>query len=391
MKKAIVIIPTYNEKGNIGKFIAELENEVFPQINSYEMNILIVDDSSPDGTAEIVEELRKKYSNLHILRDGEKEGLGAAYVRGMSHAIDKLAGDVLFEIDADFSHDPHKIPEFLQKIDEGYDFVIATRYSAGGSIPSDWGFMRKVYSVMGNLMARAILMRFYIHDWTGGYRAIKKEVFMKVKNDLTQFKGYTFQVAFLHKAIQQGYKVAEVPIHFVDRTRGKSKVATRDFITNTLVYLVRERLKELRKSPFMKYAITGFLGYIINALSLEFFADILVWAPFIAGIFAAELSIIWNFIVNNAWAFSHHKITSKSKFLVKFLQFNFVSLGSVLINSTIIYFGTTWFGNTVLVRQISLIIAIGFFVVPYSYTMYNIFIWKRWHISFLSRFQKMVG
>lgn len=391
MKKATIILPTYNERGNIDRLVVELEENIFPKINNYEMSILVVDDSSPDGTANIVEELMKKYKNLYLLKDGPKEGLGAAYVRGMSEAVEDLNTDVLFEMDSDFSHDPHKIPEFLEKIDEGYDFVIATRYSAGGSIPSDWGIKRKFYSVVGNFLIRCILTRFYIHDWTGGYRAIKKDVFLKIKRQLKVYKGYTFQVAFLHKAIQNNFKVAEVPINFMDRTKGESKIGTGDFISNTLKYILSERISELKKSPFMKYAITGFLGYIINAVSLEFFADILLWPPFISAMLAAELSIIWNFIVNNAWAFSHHKITSPAKFLVKFLQFNLVSFGSVLINSTIIFLGTHWFGNNVLVRQVSLIIAIGFFVVPYSYSMYNIFIWKRWHISFLSRFQKMVG
>jgi dolichol-phosphate mannosyltransferase len=391
MKKAAIILPTYNEKGNIDRLINELEQNIFPRIKNYEMHIMVVDDSSPDGTAQVVEKLQEKYKNLHLLKDGPKDGLGAAYVRGMSAAIDTLGADVLFEMDADLSHDPEKIPEFLEKIDEGYDFVIATRYSAGGSIPKDWGFKRKFYSVVGNWLIRLILTRFYIHDWTGGYRAIKKEVFLKIKNDMKQYKGYTFQVASLHKAIQNNFKVSEVPIHFIDRTKGESKIGTGDFISNTMRYIIVERMKELKRSPFMKYAITGFMGYIINAVSLEFFADILMWPPFISAMVAAELSIIWNFIVNNAWAFSHHKITSPTKFLMKFVQFNLVSFGSVLINSTIIYLGTHWFGNTPLVRQISLVIAIGFFVVPYSYSMYNIFIWKRWHISFLSRFQKMVG
>lgn len=386
----VIVIPTYNEKENIESLITVLENDVFPKIKNHKMSILVADDTSPDGTAEVVKKLASKWKNIELSM-GEKKGLGAAYSRGMSYAIEHMKADVLFEIDADGQHNPHKIPEFLEKIDEGYDMVIGTRYSAGGGIPENWGLKRKIYSVMGNLLIRSILMRFYIHDWTGGYRAIKKEVFMTVKSKVKKYKGYTFQVAFLHKAIQEKFAIAEVPFQFEDRTMGNSKIAPAETIADTLKYVIKERIIELRHSPFMKYAITGFVGYVINAISLEFFADIIHMHPFFAALIAAELAIIWNFVVNNSWAFAKHKIDSSSLALYKFVQFNLVSLGSVLINSSIIFIGTHIFGNTPLVRQISLVVAVGFFVVPYSYTMYNIFIWKRWRISFLSKLQDLVG
>jgi dolichol-phosphate mannosyltransferase len=386
----VIVIPTYNEKENIGNLITVLENEVFPKIKNHKMFILVADDKSPDGTADLVKKLSQKWKNI-ALSSGDKKGLGAAYIRGMSYAIDQMKADVLFEIDADGQHNPHKIPEFIKKIDQGYDMVIGTRYSAGGGIPKNWGVKRKIYSVLGNLLIRSILMRFYIHDWTGGFRAIKKEVFITVKDKVKKYKGYTFQVAFLHKAIQEKFTVAEVPFQFEDRTMGKSKIAPAETISDILRYVIKERIIELRYSPFMKYAITGFVGYVINALSLEFFADIIRMHPFFAALLAAELAIVWNFIINNSWAFANHKIESSSRALFKFVQFNLVSLGSVLINSVIIFIGTHVFGNTPIVRQISLVIAVGLFVVPYSYTMYNIFIWKRWRISFLSKLQDLVG
>lgn len=388
--KAVVIIPTYNESGNIEKIITVLEQEIFPKIKNYQMAILVADDSSPDGTADIVKELMKKYKNLK-LDIGEKKGLGAAYVRAMSFAVSEMDADVMFEMDADFFHDPHKIPEFLKKIDEGYDMVIGTRYSAGGSIPENWGMHRKLFSVVGNSIVRFTFMRFWLHDWTGGYRAIKKEVFLKEKSELGKYKGYTFQVAFLHKAVANKFKIAEVPFKARDREAGRSKIAPAEYIFNLLKYVFTARAIELARSPFMKYAITGFLGYLINATSLEFFAAVLLWSPFFAALVSAELSIIWNFFVNNFWAFGEQKITNPWKIIVKFPQFNLVSFGSLLIISTIVWLGTHIFGNTTLVRQVSLIIAIGFFVIPYSYSMYNIFIWKRWHISSLSKLQEKLG
>lgn len=388
--RVVIINPTYNEKGNIDRLIAILEEEVFPKIKNHEMHILVADDNSPDGTGDIVKDISKKYKNLSLIT-GEKQGLGAAYLRAMSFAIEELKADIMFEMDADFFHDPYKIPEFLDKIDEGYDMVIGTRYSGGGSIPKNWGLHRKLFSIIGNSLVRIILMRFWIHDWTGGFRALRKNVFLKEKEELTRFKGYTFQVAFLHKAIRDGFKVAEVPFDAKDRTLGRSKIAPLEYIIDLLKYVVTARFFEILHTPFPKYAITGFTGYIINALALEFFTDTLGFHAGLAGALGAEFSIIWNFIVNNFWAFSQYRITSGFRLPLKFLQFNLVSGGSVLIIGTVISVGVWLFGDIRLVRQIFLIIAIGFFVIPYSYTMYNLFIWKRWRPRFLHKIQDLIG
>lgn len=388
--KAVVIIPTYNEKGNIEKLLDVLEKEIFPQIKNYEMGILVADDNSPDGTADIVKDHMKKWKNIELIT-GKKEGLGAAYIRGMDHAISKMNADVVFEMDADFFHDPKKIPDFLKKIDEGHDFVIGTRYSNGGSIPSNWGFHRKFLSVVGNLVIRSILMRFYIHDWTGGYRAIKKEVFLKEREKIKKFKGYTFQVGFLLSAVEDGFKVAEIPFSATDRVAGRSKIPAGQTIFQTLSFVIIARMIELVHSPFLKYAITGFVGYLINAISLEILSRVFSFHPLPAAAIAAELSIVWNFIVNNFWAFGNQKITSPWKVLIKFPQFNLVSLGSLVLITSTVFVGTHLFGNTTMARQVSLVVAIVLFVIPYSYSMYNIFIWKRWHIASLSKLQKKLG
>src|SRR3990170_5514201 len=119
--KVVIINPTYNEKENVEKLITILENKIFPQIKNHEMNILVADDNSPDGTAEEVKKLMKEWENIEI-NQGERHGLGAAYVRAMTYAVDKMNAEIMFEMDADLSHDPKKVPVFLQKIDEGYDF-----------------------------------------------------------------------------------------------------------------------------------------------------------------------------------------------------------------------------------------------------------------------------
>lgn len=389
--KVAIIIPTYNEKENIEKIIRILEDEVFPKLKKYDMHIVVADDNSPDGTSEVVKRLRKEYKNIHLIEHGKKQGLGAAYVNAMTITLKDLNPDVMFEMDADLSHDPYKVPEFLKKIDEGYDMVIGTRYSSGGSIPENWGWHRKLFSIFGNNLVRIVLTRFYIHDWTGGYRAFKKEVFIKEKSELTAFKGYTFQVSFLHKAVRDGFKVAEVPIKFTDRTLGRSKIAPTEYIADLLKYVFVARFWELVHSPFLKYGITGFIGYLINAISLEIFVQVVGLPSPLAAFFSAELSIIWNFFVNNFWAFSSQRIESKSLLFKKFLQFNLISAGSLVIITSSIWVTTHMFGDTLTVRQLTLPFAIGILVIPYSYSMYNLFIWKRWRPASLAKLQDMVG
>lgn len=386
--KAVIIIPTYNEKGNIESLIDILERQIFPQIKNHEMNILVADDTSPDGTADVVRELMKKYGNIDLI-SGPKKGLGAAYVRAMEHAVNKGA-DVLFEMDADLSHDPKKIPELLQKLDAGYDIAVGARYIEGGSIPANWGFHRKAFSILGNLIVRVVLGRFWHHDFTTGYRAIKSQVFLELKPELIAFRGYTFQVSFLHKAMQHGFKIAEIPFHFADRTLGKSKIAPREYIFDLLSYIFVARFFEILRSPFPKYVITGFTGYAINAVALEVFKSFGLHAG-IAGALGAELAIIWNFTVNNLWSFKKYQIKETKKIPLKFIEYNFVSLGSVIIIGTVITVGVTLFGDTRFIRQAFLVVALGLFVIPYSYTMYNLFIWKRWRPRFLQKIQELVG
>jgi len=247
--KIVVVTATYNEKDNIGKFITVVEEEVFPKIKQHDMCLLVADDNSPDGTGDIVRQFMQKYPNLDI-NSGSKKGLGAAYVRAMSYAIEHMGADILVSIDADLQHDPHTIPAFLEKMQQGYDIVCGTRYSDGGSTPKSWPLYRKAFSVIGNFTVRAITGRFHLHDWTTGYRAIRKEVFLQERENIRPFQGYTFMVAFLYKSIMDGYKAGEVPIHFMNRKLGDSKIAPIEYIINLLKYVISERIRELQ--PFKK-------------------------------------------------------------------------------------------------------------------------------------------
>ncbi len=408
--KVVIIIPTYNEKGNIERVVDILEREIFPKIENHNMHILVVDDSSPDGTSGIVLSMMKKYKNLHLLSYGEKLGLGAAYVRGMSYAIEKLQAEVMFEMDADLSHDPKKVPEFLKKIDEGYDLVIGTRYSQGGSIPQNWRTVRKVYSVFGNLLVRSILMRFSIHDWTGGFRALRKEVFIKEKLELTAFKGYTFQVSFLHKAVRDGFKVAEVPIHFTDRTLGRSKIVPKEYIIDLLRYVIIARILELKR--FIKFLIVGTTGFIVQIVAQEVsvragiaYSIGIVLAPIafsitssdniaavrdaVAGGIGAEGAILSNFLFNNFWTFNDtHQIKQRSGFFARLGKFNFTSFASIIIQATSIWIFVQLLGESITIfsyaiptRIVVVIPTIIFLIIPINYIIYNKIIWKTQYIK----------
>ncbi|HEX8931913.1 MAG TPA: glycosyltransferase [Patescibacteria group bacterium] len=383
--KAIIINPTYNEKENIQKLIDILEEEVFPPIKNWEMGILVADDNSPDGTAEVVRDLMKKYKNLHLIT-GSKKGLGAAYVRAMDYAIKELHADVIFEMDSDLQHDPKKVPQFLAKIEEGYDFVIGTRYSAGGSIPASWGLHRKFLSVFGNIFIRFVLMRFKIHDWTGGYRAFKKEVFITEKDKIKQYTGYHFQVGTLLNVVHDGFKVAEVPFHFKDRTAGSSKIPGMQTIIKTLTFVIVERIKELKR--FIKFLFVGGTGFIVQYATTYLFI-ILNFEQFIAAMIAGEVAIITNFILNNLWTFKDTKeIKEKGHFFTRLLKFNFASLASIGIQGVAVYFAVLFFGETLTIfgheihtALVILFPTIIFLVLPLNYIIYNKVIWKTHYLQ----------
>lgn len=369
----VIIIPTYNEKENIIKLISVLEEEVFPTIKNHTMSILVADDTSPDGTGEEVKKLMGKWKNLE-LSIGKKHGLGAAYIRAMEYAIEKMDADVVFEMDADFSHDPFKVTEFLEKIEKGNDFVLGTRYSDGGSIPNDWGFRRKMYSILGNFVVRAILMRFTIHDWTGGYRAIRKEVFLKEKEKLKPYTGYTFQVAFLHMALQDGFKAAEVPIQFPDRTKGESKITSGQYIKHLLTYIISARIKELIWGKFGKFLVVGGVGFIVNAIVLETLVKFADWHPAGANLVGAAFAIFSNYNFNNLWTFKDRKSKTIMSYLTRLISFYASSaFGVIFIQTGTIFIGTHTIGEQY--YFLYFIFGTGLLLI-WNFTMYSKVIWK---------------
>ncbi|MDO8503311.1 MAG: glycosyltransferase [bacterium] len=398
----VVIIPTYNEVENIGKMLDVLTQEEFPKIKGYTMKILVVDDSSPDGTGDIVRERMGKNKNIELLL-GKKEGLGAAYARGMRYAISKMRADAVIELDADFQHDPKDVKRLVAAFDEGYDYVIGSRYIKGGSIPAQWSFYRKFVSGFGNLFARVVLLFLKLHDVTSGFKLTRVKGFLdQVDLDHLLSKSYAYKINLLYAIVKnRGARVMEIPIKFHYRERGSSKIEHEDLTESFKVVIIL-----FFKSRFFKFAVVGFVGYLINAIGLEVFrrSGIFSWAAvsfsgFNHGVFsllsqpsawsaaaATELAIMSNFTFNNFWTFSAKSITRPIRFVWKFLQFNLTSLGALVIQFVVVGIAVMIFEDTRLVRQIAVVVAMPL-VVAYNYTMYNVFIWKTWKVPGLGWFQ----
>ncbi|OGH51259.1 MAG: hypothetical protein A3H17_00010 [Candidatus Levybacteria bacterium RIFCSPLOWO2_12_FULL_37_14] len=371
--KIVVIPATYNEKGNIERLITILEEEVFPKIKNHEMYILVADDNSPDGTAIEVKKLMGKWKNIGI-SSGIRNGLGAAYIRGMTYAVEKLGADVIFEIDADLQHDPHKIPQFIKKIEEGYDMVVGNRYSDGGSIPENWPLLRKIFSIVANIFVRIVFTKFSIHDWTGGYRALKKEVFLKEKPKLDNYSGYIFQISFLHRAVRDGFKIGEVPFHFSDRTMGNSKIAPLGYIADVVGYVVISRIKELIFGKFGKFLIIGGTGFIINAIFLRMLVERANWHPASANLIGGVVAIFFNYNLNNLWTFKDRQSSGFVSYFLKLIGFYLSSgTGVLFIQTGTILALTQFFGK----ENYFIYFLIGtFFLLIWNFTMYSKVIWK---------------
>ncbi len=404
--KIVIISPTYNEKINITKMIPVLLEEVFPKIKNHDMYLLIVDDTSPDGTGDVVREFMKKWENIELL-EGAKNGLGSAYIRGMQYAIEKMHADAVIEFDADFQHDPHDIPRLIAAMDEDVDYVIGSRYVKGGEIPKEWGFDRKIKSIFGSLFARIVLFTFGIHDMTSGFKLTKTSYLERVDLVNLYSRNYAYKMQILYEVVKLGAKVKEVPIIFYERTQGKSKMDTNDLIESFMVVL---KLRVRDSMRFIKFLIVGGTGFIVQLLLQEgtiaigfarllavlvsgiiatFFAypDVTALSHAIGAGFGAEAAIISNFLFNNFWTFNDRRGKKHlGKFIFRFFKFNGASLLSIFIQAFMVWIGEKVVGPMSMVGAIQIptrilvvVPTIILLVIPLNYIIYNNVIWKHKH------------
>lgn len=221
MSDSLIIIPTFNEKENIEKII----RKVFSLSDFFE--ILVIDDGSPDGTADIVKKLRSEYPALHLEERTGKLGLGTAYIHGFKWALERPQYQYIFEMDADFSHNPDDLIRLKTACVNGADVAIGSRYVNGVNVVN-WPMSRVLMSYFASMYVR-LVTRINVQDATAGFKCYRRKVLATIPLDKIKFVGYAFQIEMKFTAIKYGFKVVEVPIIFTDRTEGVSKMSTRIF------------------------------------------------------------------------------------------------------------------------------------------------------------------
>ena len=214
MPKAVVCLPTYNERENIEPMLRALGDKG--------VRVLVIDDNSPDGTGELADRLAQELGYVDVLHRERKEGLGPAYLAGFRHA---LAGDaeLVLEMDCDFSHDPDYVPHLITAVTDGADLALGSRYVPGGGV-RNWGLLRRLISAGGSFYAR-IILGVKVRDLTGGFKCYRRVVLEAIDLDAVDSKGYAFQIETTYRALRAGFKVVEVPITFADREVGGSKMS----------------------------------------------------------------------------------------------------------------------------------------------------------------------
>jgi len=240
-EKICVVIPTYNERENVKTLIPKIFETA--ESEGLDLEVLVVDDSSPDGTGDLVEEMARENPKVHLVRRLGKLGLGSAYKDGFRKAINDFGARILVEMDADGSHDPRFLPKIVGKLSEGYDVVVGSRYVEGGAIKG-WGLKRRLISSTANLLARW-LCGVKVKDATSGYRAFKAEALKRLDLEKVSSSGYAFQVETLFWAEKANLKIGETPIIFVDRVKEKSKLGPGEIVkfASLCLRLALRRLK----------------------------------------------------------------------------------------------------------------------------------------------------
>lgn len=335
MKDISIIIPTFNEKGNLQELFRRIDNSLDC---AYEC--ILVDDNSADGTREFAEELSKKYPIRVIYRKSER-GLASAVVEGFKHA----SGNIFVVMDADLQHSPEKIPELIKELEKGSDIAIASRYIQGGGIEK-WSYFRRLTSYIAQFLAKTILPGVRkIRDPLSGFFALNREV---IKESNLNPSGYKILLEILAKGNYK--KVAEVPLIFKERKTGKSKLNLREEI-NYLRHLYKLSKSEKEISRFLKFCLVGLSGVLVNLGLLQLLTEIFGLFYLVSAVFSIESSILSNFILNEIWTFRERRTSPRKDVLNRAIKFNIVGIGGLLINVAILFLLTESFGIYYLISE----------------------------------------
>lgn len=337
-----VIVPTLNEKDNV-EHLAEKIKDVLKQ--DYE--IIFVDHNSDDGTVEKINQLEERSNNIRTVLKGDREGLGAAIIQGLEAA----KGDIIVQIDADFSHPAEKIPDLIQQLNNGRDLAIGSRYIEGGGRNDP--FHRRVFPIIGSILYTKLLSS-PVKDFTSGFKAYSQKSAKLVLENKENFpRGFHFQASSLFYLLENEIDVVEVPIEFSERRSGKPKYGFGDLIDNGLLF---GKLFTEKHKNFWKLGVVGTSTALLNMATLflltEFFG---VYYLFSAAI-AVELSIISNFVLDNIWDLAERGRAKLRNIFRCFKRYNLVSLSGLILNLLILWFLTDIVGIYYLISNLVAII-----------------------------------
>lgn len=368
MQKVIVLLPTYNEKEIIGTTIAEVLKNI-TLIANFDIHILVVDSNSPDGTGQIVEDIKQTENRVNLLVVKER-GLGLGLVKGYEYAFNDLRAEIVLQMDADMQHNPKDINKLLSPFLEGYEFVQGSRFIRGGG--NNLEPHRKFLSWAANLTARILFGAYHTHEFTTSFRAFTRNVWRCLDFSRIPHRGksFIFQPAFLYAVIKQGIRIKEVPIVFTDRKKGYSKMDMLQYSFELMRYGIKERLKKHAK--FIKFCIVGSSGAFMQSVIYGVLKSMI--DPAVSIMIGAELAIINGFYWNNRWTYGDRKIIGNK--MRKFVQYNAGSLGSLLIQGVTVKTGTLFFGRSQPIDWFFACLGIGIGLI-WNFIFYSKVVWKK--------------
>ncbi len=364
--KVVIIIPTYNEAAVIQETLTAVFNAT-RCIPNADIHVLIFDSASTDGTQRIVTDLVASNVNLHLKTELKKSGLGSAYLQAMRYALDELSADIVFEFDADLSHEPKYIAPMLEKI-KTCDVVVGSRYVAGGSIPADWGWHRKLMSVLGNWISRALLTSEY-KDFTSGFRATRRQALQDVLPEKFLSNHYAYKLELLWLLHKNNALICEYPIEFVDRQKGLSKLPANSVIDSLRVLFI---LRYHEMKMYLKMCLVGASGMAVQFLVYNLIRH--YFTPFSSQAIAVTAAIINNFILNSYFTFNKRPPVShidKAKSLVIFVAY---SVGFVFLQSYWLQIGIRMIGAGVIKENFILVTGMIFGSLL-NYFIYSRLVW----------------
>lgn len=353
MKKAAVLLYTYNEKENLEKFVGEV---LAQEVNApgWDFEVVIADSSSPDGTFEIAKRLAKENPKVRAITVGR--GLGVAIIEGHRYSLKNLRPDALAQLDADGQVKADVLPRLLQTLDEGFNLAIGSRFVEGGK--NNLSPMRRLFTWGSCAFCRLVMGPSDIGEFTNSTRAFTPELFSRINFSRLPWKekSYIVQPAFLNEAVLAGAKYKEVPLVFNNREEGYSKNKVFNYTYDVITYAIDARLRKWgfdihffrlsrRAKTVIKFGLVGVIGTAVDFFFYKMFINYLAMAPATAKGFSAEIAIINNFTLNNFWTFRYRK--TNTNLWQKLGIFNLVSLGGLAIGVLIVKFLHSIFGDGV--------------------------------------------